>query len=421
MKPVKLIIIGAGSRGSIYAEFADQYPKKAQIVGVAEPRQFYRDHIAKTHKIPVDKVFDDWQKVTQKPKFADAVIIATQDNMHLEPAIAFANLGYHILLEKPIAPTPEECHLVVDAALKNKVLFSVCHVLRYTAYTQILKEIVDSGEIGEIVNMQHLEPVGYFHHAHSFVRGNWRNESGSSFMLLSKSCHDIDWISYILGERCLQVSSFGGLYHFRKENKPSDSADRCLDCNYEPQCPYSAKKIYLGRVEQGDTGWPVDIVTTDPTVNGLTQALRTGPYGRCVYNCDNDVVDHQVVNLLFEGGKTVTFTMTAFNEMGPRKTRIFGTRGEIYGDGENIEVFDFLTDRKRTISTGLSDGSILSGHGGGDYSLMKNFVEAVASGKQSNILSGPIESLESYLMVFAAEDARKRGTVEQLVDYWNKP
>lgn len=420
MNPVKLIIIGAGSRGSIYAEFANQHPDQAQIVGVAEPRHFYRNHIADVHQIPVEQVFDDWQKLAHRPKFADAVIIATQDKMHLEPAIAFANLGYHILLEKPIAPTPEECHQIVDAVLENNVLFSVCHVLRYTAYTQKLKEIIQSGEIGEIVSVQHLEPVGYFHHAHSFVRGNWRNESESSFMLLSKSCHDIDWISYILGERCQKVSSFGGLYHFRKENQPSDAADRCLDCNYEPQCPYSAKQIYLGRVEQGDTGWPVDIVTTDLTLDGITQALREGPYGRCVYKCDNDVVDHQVVNMIFESGKTVTFTMTAFTELGHRKTRIFGTRAEIYGDGENIEVYNFLNDEKRTIRTGSPDGSILSGHGGGDYFLMKNFVEALASGDQDKILSGPIESLESHLIVFAAEEARKRGGVENLVDYWKQ-
>ncbi len=417
MEPGKLIIVGAGNRGTAYAQYAVHHPDQVQIVGVAEPRQFHRNHIAENHQISVDKVFNDWQALAQQPKFADAVIIATQDKMHVEPAVAFANLGYHILLEKPIAPTPEECHLIVDAALKNKVLFGVCHVLRYTEYTQKLKEILDSGQIGEIVSVQHLEPVGYSHQAHSYVRGNWRNESESAFMLLTKSCHDIDWIRYIIGERCLQVSSFGGLYHFRRENQPPQAADRCLDCDYEPQCPYSAKRYYLGRVARNNSDWPISVITEDPSVEGVKKALREGPYGRCVYACDNDVVDHQVVNMLFEKGKTAAFTMTAYAGSGHRKTRIFGTRGEIYGDSQNIEVFDFLTDEKRTIPTGSTDGSILSGHGGGDYHLMRHFVAALAANDQNKILSGPEESLESHLIVFAAEDARRRGSVEKLDEY----
>ncbi len=411
MNPVKLLIIGAGGRGGGYATYAAEHPDLAKVVGVAEPRDFYRNRLIETHNIPSENVFTDWRAAAERQRLADAVIIATQDNMHADPAVAFAGKGYHMLLEKPMAPNEGDCRRIVSAAVENKIIFAVCHVMRYTAYTLRLKAVIDSGAIGEVVSLQHFEPVGYWHQAHSFVRGHWGNEAKSSFMLLAKSCHDLDWISYIMDARCLKVSSFGSLYHFRKESKPAGAADRCLECPVEADCPYSAKKIYLGMLERGNKGWPVDVLTPDVTPEGITQALRDGPYGRCVYECDNDVVDNQVVNMLFEGGRTASFTMTAFNEAGHRKTRIFGTRGEIYGDGSKITLFDFLTDKTEVIDTEAADASILGGHGGGDYGLMKRFIAAVASNDQSKILSGPAETLESHLMVFAAERARRENSV----------
>ncbi len=411
MKPVTLLIIGAGGRGSGYATFAAEHPDLAKVVGVAEPRDFYRNRLVEAHNIPSENVFTDWRAAAERERFADAVVITTQDNMHADPAVAFAAKGYHMLLEKPMAPNEADCRRIVAAAVENNIIFAVCHVLRYTAYTQKLKAIIDSGAIGEIVSLQHLEPVGYWHQAHSFVRGNWGNEAKSAPMLLAKSCHDLDWIRYIMDARCLKVSSFGSLFHFRKEHKPAGAADRCMECPVEPDCPYSAKKIYLGMLERGDKGWPVDVLTPDVTPEGITKALRDGPYGRCVYACDNDVVDNQVVNMLFEGGRTASFTMTAFNEAGHRKTRIFGTRGEIYGDGSKITLFDFLTDKTEVIDTEASDASILGGHGGGDYGLMSGFIAAVGDNDPSKILSGPAETLESHLMVFAAERARRENSV----------
>ena len=264
-------------------------------------------------------MYADWREVVARPRFADAVIIATQDPLHAEPAIAFADLGYHILLEKPMAPNAADCRRIAAAAQANGVMFAVCHVLRYTTYTKKVKEIVTSGRLGEIVSLQHLEPVGFWHQAHSFVRGNWRSEHESSFMLLAKSCHDLDWIRHIMGKRCTQVSSFGSLLHFRAENRPVGAADRCLECAVETTCPYSAPRIYLGRVRHGETGWPVNVLTPDLTEAGVTEALRSGPYGRCVYACDNDVVDHQVVNMQFEDGATASFTMTAFTRQRDRR------------------------------------------------------------------------------------------------------
>ncbi|MHA1637718.1 MAG: Gfo/Idh/MocA family oxidoreductase [Candidatus Thorarchaeota archaeon] len=406
MKPVEMIVIGAGDRGNVYASYAKKYPEITQIVGVAEPREFYRQRMTEEYDIPIENVYTDWKDITKQERFADAVIIATQDSMHVEPAVAFANLGYHILLEKPMAPDAEGCKKIVQAVMDNNTIFSVGHVLRYTNYTMKLKEIIDSGAIGNIVSIDRLEPVGFWHQAHSFVRGNWRNEAESASMLLAKSCHDIDWIRYIMGKKCTAISSFGSLVHFKKENKPENAGSRCLQCDYEPNCPYSAKRIYFEIFRRGYRGWPVSVITSDVTEKGILNALETGPYGRCVYECDNDVVDHQVVNMEFEGGESASFTMTAFTQGRARETRIFGTKGELIGNGTKLHVYDFLTDETEIIDTTVSEGLNLEGHGGGDYGLIKAFVKAVSEKNPELILSGPEETLQSHLMVFAAEQSR---------------
>ena len=416
MKPVSYIVIGAGGRGTGYASFAGRHPDRAEVVGVAEPREPARMRLVTEHDIPPDNIFSDWVDAAAREKFADAVVISTQDAMHTEPAIAFAEKGYHILLEKPMAPTADECRRIVDAVKANGVILAVGHVTLYMPYTQRLKQLLNKDVIGEIISIQHLEPVGYWHQAHSFVRGNWRNEAESSFMLLAKSCHDIDWIRYIMAERCQSVSSFGSLRHFRKAEKPLQAGDamRCLDCHYEPHCPYSAKRLYFTCLERGHTGWPVNVITFDLTPAGVEKALREGPYGRCVYECDNDVVDNQVVNMLFESGKTASFSMMAFTRLGHRRTRIFGTRGEIYGNGQQIHIHRFVGDETEVIDTTRSDAAITGGHGGGDYGLMSAFIEAVANNDPTNLLSGPDETLESHLIVFAAEQARREHRVVDL-------
>ena len=416
MKPVTAIIAGAGSRGQTYASFALQHPDRFQVVGIADPKEWIHTRFAETHHLPPEALFNDWRELAAQPKMADMVIISTQDAMHAEPAIAFAKKGYAILLEKPMAPNLADCERIYAAVKESGGLFGVCYVLRYTGYTKALKKLLDEGAVGEIVSIQHLEPVGFWHQAHSFVRGNWRNSAESSSMLLAKSCHDLDWIRYIAGSKCLSTSSFGSLHHFKKSQKPvkAGAALRCTACNFEPECPYSAKKIYLGRLASGETGWPVDVLTPNPTLESVSAALENGPYGRCVYECDNDVVDHQTVNLLFEGERSAVFTMTAFNSGGQRKTRIFGTRGEIYGDGVFIEVSDFLSGEKRFIDTEASDATILGGHGGGDYGLIDAFVAAVAANDPSLILSGADDSIETHRMVFASEQARLEHRVVDL-------
>jgi predicted dehydrogenase len=414
MKPVELIIAGAGDRGFVYASYAKTHPKRAQIVGVAEPRDFYREKMVEEYNIPEENVFTDWKDMAKKKKFADAVIIATQDHMHREPAIAFAKKEYHILLEKPMAPDEKSCRDITKAVLSNDIIFALGHVLRYTRYTQKLKSILDSGLIGDVINIQRLEPVGYWHQAHSFVRGNWRNEKESSFMLLSKSCHDLDWIRYIMSKKCTTVSSFGSLTHFRAENKPETAGSNCLECDYEPECPYSAKRFYLKLLDRGKTGWPLRTIATEMTKGGIVHELRVGPYGRCVYECDNDVVDHQVVNMEFEGGETASFTMTGFTKARQRETRIFGTRGEIYGNGTKIQIHEFLSGKTEIIDTSDEVPASLADHGGGDYALIDTFVSAVAQNNPSLILSGPEETLETHLMTFAAERSRKEGKIISL-------
>lgn len=414
MTAVKLIVVGAGNRGQAYAAFAEKCPEKVQIVGVAEPREWHRNFIAERHNIPQDQVFADWRELAKVPKFADGVIISTLDDMHVEPVEAFAALKYHILLEKPMAPDAEGCRRIYKAIKDNGVIAAVCHVLRYTAYTRQLKAVIDAGKLGEIITVQHLEPVGFWHQAHSFVRGNWRNEEETSPMLLQKSCHDLDWLRYVVGRPCKRVSSFGSLKHFKKSEQPADAADRCLECppHVEAGCAYSARRIYFSLLNKGHKQWPLDIVTPEPDYKSLETALREGPYGRCVYACDNDVVDHQVVNMEFEGGSTASFLMTAFTPHEGRKTTIHGTKGYLVGNSHVIKIYDFLTERWTEIDTRQGDNSILGGHGGGDGGIMSDFVEALATSDPSKIISGAQESLETHLSVFAAEKARKNGTVE---------
>ena len=226
------------------------------------------------------------------------------------------------------------------------------------------------------MSVDHLEPVGFFHHAHSYVRGNWRRAEETGPMVLAKCCHDIDWLSFLIGRPCSAVSSFGNLTHLRPEQRPEGAGDRCVACAIEPDCAFSARRLYLGMAERGETGWPVDVVAWPPTPENVERALHDGPYGRCVWACDNDVVDHQVVNLEYDGGVTASFTMTAFTRMRERETRIFGTRGELTGNGARIDVYDFLTRETTRHELGEAAG----GHAGGDDGVMAGFVAAAAAG-----------------------------------------
>lgn len=408
--PVTLLIVGAGSRGSTFADWVRRHPEEAQVVAVAEPRDAYRERLADEHGVPPDRRYSDWREAVAAGRVADAVVIATLDREHTEPAIAFAEQGYAMLIEKPLAPTEEECVRIAAAVEEAGVVAAVAHVLRYTPYTRLLKQLLDDGAVGEIVSVDHLEPVGFWHQAHSYVRGNWRREEETGPMLLAKCCHDLDWLGYVIGDRCAAVSSFGGLAHFRSSERPAGAGERCVDCSIEPMCPFSARRIYLEMAERGDTGWPVSVVAWPPTPENVLRSLEDGPYGRCVWRCDNDVVDHQVVNLQYERGVTASLTMTAFTRMRDRETRIFGTRGELTGNGECIDVYDFLTRS----TTRHEVGPVASGHAGGDDGVMADFVAAAAAGDPALVPTSPAETLESHRIAFAAEAARREGRVVAL-------
>ena len=408
MKPVTIAIVGAGSRGTGYANYVLAHPEEAKVVAVADPDDFRRNRIAEAHNIPQENVFHTYQEMLTRPKLADAVIIATQDKMHLEPTLGFAAKKYNVLLEKPMATTAEECRSICKAVKDAGVIFGVCFVLRYTPYFRKLRELIHSGAIGELVTFRHIEKVGFWHQAHSFVRGNWRNSVESSPMILAKCSHDMDILNFLIGKKCLQISSFGSLKYFKRENQPEGAADRCMQCKYADECIYSAKSFYLGRLHRNQLLWPLNVITNDLTESGVTAALENGPYGRCVFACDNDVVDNQVLNFVYEGGITGNMTMTAFSQEVARESEFRGTHGMIKGDGKNLTVTRFKDGEEivEHYDTALANQSLAGGHGGGDAGLMNDFINAVANQDQSYLGATPEEMLDGHIMAFDAEESR---------------
>ena len=402
-KPVTCIILGAGSRGNTYAAWSKQYPEQMKVVGVAEPIPERQDRFARMYNIPDAQRFPSYENALAIPKFADAILITMPDLLHHPAAIRGLELGYDILLEKPIATSWKHCEEILAQHERFPRIVAICHVLRYTRYFQKLKEIVSSGVLGEVVSIEHLEPVGYWHQGHSFVRGNWRNVATSSPMILSKSCHDLDIIRWLMDTPCLSVASYGSLKHFKKENAPAGSTLRCTDgCAVERECPYSAIKLYMN---MDNNDWPVNVITADLSKEGRMRAMREGPYGRCVYHSDNDVVDHQVLAMEFDRERTASFTMTAFAS-GSRRTRIMGTMGEAIGDTRYVTVDNFRNATQETIDTERADTGINSGHGGGDYGLMETFIKAVQHQDASLISSSLAVSMESHHIAFEAERSR---------------
>lgn len=408
MKQVTAILIGAGNRGDeAYASYALNYPGELSFVGVAEPREDRRNEFARKHGIDKKYAVADWKKLLAFPRLADCVLICTQDHMHMEPMKKAMELGYDILCEKPVSPVKEELLELRQTAAAYPGMISVAHVLRYSPFFRKVKEIIDRGELGEIVNIQHMESVGFWHMAHSFVRGSWANRKESCPMILAKCCHDFDILLYLTGKKCTRVSSFGRLSHFKAENAPEGAPGRCTDgCPHRDTCPYFAPRFYQEHPKAIIDGFR-KVVALGQSQEELLAALQTGPYGRCVYHCDNDVVDHQVVNLEFEGGLTASMTMCAFSSLCERTITIQGTKGELYGRMEEdfIRVVDFVTGNTNTCH--LNTPKV--GHSGSDGSMMKELTGLIASGRQSESVSKALEAIDSHLIAFAAEESRLQG------------
>lgn len=408
---ITAILIGAGARGmDAYAAYALQNPGRMRVVAVAEPRQDRRAAMARAHQIPPERCFDDWRPLLALGKIADCCLVCTQDRQHVAPAEAALALGYHVLCEKPMHPEAKACIQLVEAARASGKTLTICHVLRYSPFFAAIKRLLDEGRVGRVAAVQHIESVGFFHQAHSFVRGNWRNSHESSPMILQKSCHDMDILLWLLGKHCLRVSSYGSLLHFTPENAPAGSTERCYDgCPHTATCPY-----FCGRLYAEEAAGFRRIVCRDESPEALTEALRIGPYGRCVYRCDNDVVDHQVVNLLFEDGITASFTMCAFTARCTRLLNIMGTHGQIQADMEKNEIVlsDFVTGNQEKITVRTPRG----GHSGSDTGLMEGFVRTVESDGAYQRSSAE-DSLESHLMALAAEESRLTGKTVDLEEF----
>lgn len=402
MRPITAVLLGAGGRGRFaYGAFAEQFPRELAFVAVADPDKERREWFASRHGIAAESAFEGWEDVLEREKMADIAVICTQDRMHFAPTMKALQKGYHVLLEKPMSPLPEECVKMEDEARKHDRLLTICHVLRYSPFWQTIKRMLQAGRIGKPVSLQLNENVGYYHIAHSFVRGQWRNADHSSPMILAKSCHDLDLIGWLMEQPCVRVSSYGSLSHFRREHMPEGAAERCTDgCAAEERCPYSSLKIYLR--PEGEE-W-ARFITQDLSRDGIVQALESGPFGRCVYRCDNNVVDHQAVNMEFADGATASFVMSGFTHDCTRQVQIMGTHGEIRGVMEEnlIRVYDFAANDRQDYTIVPPGGM----HGGGDEELMRSFLREVRSYSGGESLTSAAASVQSHLMAFAAERSR---------------
>lgn len=451
-KIVDIIVIGAGNRGNYaYSRYALKHPEQMRIVGVAEPDARRREIFVQQYNIPKENVFHSWEEILDRPQLSQAVIIATQDNMHTAPAIKAMQIGYDVLLEKPMANTLDECLEIVQQSQSTKGQLRICHVLRYTEFFSKVFEIIQSGRLGDIITIDHRENVSYYHMSHSYVRGNWRNKKLSSPMILAKCCHDLDLLYWLVGKKPKQISSFGSLSYYTKENAPEGAPDYCLDgCPAEKDCPFYAPRIYVDNIPvlriiknggyrslstavwlaENYPGaiqalskvvpqfkklinwdeWPANVITTDLTPKGKTEAIQKGPYGRCVFKCDNDVVDHQVTILEFENQATATLTMHGHSHKEGRTLRIDGTKGNLVGEflhtGERLIFYDHLKGIEEVV---LNKKMSLGGHGGGDEGLMRDFITTLSNGQSRDILTSAEASLQSHLMAFAAEKSRVTG------------
>lgn len=406
MKQLKLGLIGAGERGAnCYAPYALKYPAKVKFVCVAEPLKARRDVFADAHGIGEAGRFSDWHEMLEQSGELDGVIVATQDRQHYEPAMAAIEKGLNLLLEKPMAETAEKTKEIVDAAGEKGVLLMVCHVLRHTPFFRAVKKVIDEGKIGKIQSIHHIENIGFWHYAHSYVRGNWRSSDETTPMIVAKCSHDTDILNYLLdGKRCTKISSFGSLSWFRPENAPEGAAKRCEDCIHNKSCMYSAYKYLEDRKLRQNFR---DIIKRTDDNDEFLKYMLTTPYARCVYHCDNNVADHQVVMMEYEGGVTASWQASAFTMDTARQTKIMGTAGEIEGsiDEDRFIIRDFASGNETTVEVHIPKTL----HSGGDECIMETFTNALRNPGEKNLMYSAKLSLQGHVMAYAAEESRMKG------------
>ena len=425
MKQYSVILIGAGNRGMTYTREMLKMPEKYKLVAMADPLGYKRERCQMEFGLTAEQCYNDWRDILSKPKMADIAIIATMDDMHYEPAMKAIDLGYDLLLEKPVANTEKEWIDIANAAKAKGVRVLVCHVLRYTPFYRKVKSIIESGMIGEVVSIDQVEAIGDIHFSHSYVRGNWHSTKTAAPMILAKSCHDLDIIQWLVGKPCKAVSSFGSLKHFKAENAPVGAPIKCIDgtCPAKEECPYNCYRVYVKPENRVWSGWK-DILKVmyathpDFTDEEVCEVLRNTNFGTCVYHSDNDVLDHQVVNLEFEGGATATLTVNAFNA-GGRYTRIYGTKGELWAFMSDKEIFvrTLSSRKKHFIPVQETEESIAGGHGGGDHGIVADLYKYL-NGDEVQFGASEIGiSVENHMIGFAAEESRYNKTVISLDEF----
>ena len=403
---MRIVLIGAGQRGRIYADYMHE-TGRGQIVAVVEPNERRRKAAADHLRVPEAMCFASVEPLWALGKIADGAIIASMDQDHYAQAMPAMELGYDLLLEKPVSPVLAECVEIRDRARALGRRVTVCHVLRYAPFFAAVKRLLDERAVGKPISIRHEENIGNFHMAHSFVRGNWANQTTSSPIILQKSCHDMDLLVWLTGSRCKALSSVGALTYFAPHNAPAGSADRCVDCAVRAACRFDAEKCYLPVL--GD--WPATVLTTDQTPEGLRAAFKTGQYGRCVYRCGNDVCDQQTTLLEMESGVTIAFVMSAFTNRMCRTIRILCEDGEICGDddAQRITVTRFASNAVDAYTVEELHPEVpRSSHGGGDSALVDGFFHTLG-GARVESASSIDQSIESHLMAFAAERSRLAG------------
>ena len=410
-KPYKIAIIGAGVRGTHLAKQLVYSTVPNQVVAVAEPLSDRRSSFAHEYGVPLAAQFDSWEALTSSSVRFDAAIIATLDNQHAGPALACLNRGCHILIEKPLADTYKQCVLIERTQRKTGLVVSVCHTLRYMKAFSRIKQIVDSGVLGQLVHIQHMEAIDHLRYSHNYVRGRWAKEKNNTFLLLHKCSHDLDFIMWLVNDSCSRVSSFGSLEYFVPANAPVGSGKRCLDdCQILETCLYSAMRLY---VDDDLTGRIQDLENYHSREARL-DAVRHGPFGACVWYAGNDVVDHQVVSMEFTGGATATCTMSGYSATHGRRTRIHGTRGELFFDEAYglITVKQFNGSELERIHIQRPDG-----YHPEDKDIVENWLHAVQTHSVESIVVSAEEALRSHSIVFAAESARIENRIVNMSEF----
>lgn len=416
MNKVTFAVLGMGNRGSVYAGMQLRFPEEMEVTAMADTRQERLDAANKYLHLPDERIFHTAEALFEQPRLADIMVIATQDAQHKEHAIRAMERGYDLLLEKPISNKLQDIVEIANTAKRLGRTVIVCHVLRYTPFYRQVKKLLDAGKIGRIQSIEAAEWVGYYHFAHSYTRGNWHKTADSSPMILAKCSHDMDIIYWLAGQNCEKTTSFGSLTHYRKESAPEGAAEYCSDCKLE--CPWNAQQFYLSRVPK----WPTNVIHPEPTEENIAELLRTSNYGRCIYHMDNDVVDHQVVNMQMETGITVTFQMNGFANADTRTLHVVGTEGELYGNFRTKELWwQRFGEEKQDVPVELL-GTETKGHGGGDPGLIQDVLRFYRGDEfDSSAVTLIDRSVESHFMAFAAEESRLAGgQLVEMADFKKK-